>query len=181
MASTVKDINVRKALAWKACHKLSKIWKSKLQKSIKIKLFISTVESVLLYGCETWTITKKLEKQLDGMYTRMLRMALDISWLSHTTNMDLYDGLPKLTQKIAERRLRLAGHCVRHPDELASDLVLWQPTHGRTLPGRPTTNYIDVLQNDTGLLTTEEIRNAMMDRKIWREYVSLVRLENRPR
>ena len=119
-ASTVKHINVRKALAWKACHKLSTIWKSKLQRSIKIKLFISIVESVLLYGCETWTITKKLEKQLDGMYTRMLRMVIDISWLSYTTNIDLYNGLPKLTQKIAVRRLQLAGHCVRHPEELAS-------------------------------------------------------------
>ena len=181
MASSEKDINVRKALAWQACHKLTKIWKSSLQKSIKIKLFIATVESVLLYGCETWTLTQKLEKQLDGMYTRMLRMALNISWQSHTTNKDLYGDLPKLSQKIAERRLRLAGYCVRHPEEIASNLVLWQPSHGRTRPGRPTINFTDVLKKDTGLKTMSEIRNVMLDRHIWRGYVSLVRLENRPR
>ena len=39
MTSSEKD-NVRKALAWKACQKLAKIWKSPLQKSIKIKVFI---------------------------------------------------------------------------------------------------------------------------------------------
>ena len=181
MESTEKDINIRKALAWKACHKLTKIWKSTLKRSIKIRLFIATVEAVLLYGCDTWTLTKKLTKQLDGMYTRMLRMVLDISWKSHTTNIELYGNLPKLSQKIAERRLRLAGHCVRHTEEIASDIVLWVPSHGRTRVGRPAVNYIDLLQKDTGLNSTSEIRNAMMDRKTWREYVSLVRLENRPR
>ena len=39
-----------------------------------MKLFISTTESVLLYGSETFTITKLMETQLDGCYTKMLRM-----------------------------------------------------------------------------------------------------------
>ena len=62
MASSEKDINVRKALAWQACHKLTKIWKSSLSKNIKIRVFLATFVSVLLYGCETWTLTQKLEK-----------------------------------------------------------------------------------------------------------------------
>ena len=73
MKSTESDIKIRKALAWSACHKLRTIWSSTLKKSIKIRLFVSTVESVLLYGSSTWTVTKKLEKQIDGVYTRMLR------------------------------------------------------------------------------------------------------------
>ncbi len=56
--NTETDIKIRKALAWKACNKLTKIWKSTLSRSIKTSLFISTVESVLLYGCEAWTLTK---------------------------------------------------------------------------------------------------------------------------
>ena len=181
MESSEKDINVRKALAWQTCHKLSKIWKSTLNKSIKIRLFIATVESVLLCGCETWTLTQKMERQLDGMYTRMLRMVLNISWKSHTTNKVLYDGMPKLTHKIAERRLRLAGHCVRHPEELASNLVLWQPTHGHRNPGRQRTDFVEMLQRDTGLKTTSEMRTVMLERDIWRGYVSLFRSEDRPR
>ena len=80
MESTEHDVNVRKALAWSACHKLSKIWKSSLKKSIKVRLFLATVESVLLYNCNTWTLTKQMEKRLDGAYTRMLRMAHNVSW-----------------------------------------------------------------------------------------------------
>ena len=86
MSSSEKDFNTRKAQAWTACHKLHKVWKSKLPRSTKIRLFVSTVESVLLYGSETWTITKQMEKKIDGCYTRLLRMALNISWQQHLTN-----------------------------------------------------------------------------------------------
>ncbi|CAH1244381.1 Hypp7291 [Branchiostoma lanceolatum] len=54
--STSKDINSRKAAAWRACNKLEKIWKSDLPRKLKIRLFLSTVESVLLYSCEAWMV-----------------------------------------------------------------------------------------------------------------------------
>ena len=56
--NTEADIEIRKALARKPCNKLTKIRKPTLSRSIKISLFISTVESILLYGCEAWTLTK---------------------------------------------------------------------------------------------------------------------------
>ena len=117
MESNEKDVQARKALTWVACHKLRSIWSSKLKKSIKIRLFLTTVESVLLYNCNTWTLTKNMEKSLDGTYTRMLRMVLNVSWKQHMTNEELYGRLPRVTDKIAMRRLQVAGHCIRHPDE----------------------------------------------------------------
>ena len=59
--------------------KMSKIWKSKLRKELKIRFFRSTVESVLLYGAEGWTLTKELERRLDGTYTKMIRAVLAIT------------------------------------------------------------------------------------------------------
>ena len=38
------------------------------------------VSSHSCYGCTTWTLTKRLEKKLDGNYTRMLRAILNKSW-----------------------------------------------------------------------------------------------------
>ena len=43
---------------------------------MKRSLFQAAVVSILLYGCITWTLTKRLEKKLDGNYTRMLRAIL---------------------------------------------------------------------------------------------------------
>ena len=51
--NTQKDIKVRIAQAWVAYNKLSKICKSNLNRNLKTRLFMTTVESVLLYGCES--------------------------------------------------------------------------------------------------------------------------------
>ncbi|KAI8481133.1 hypothetical protein Bbelb_411470 [Branchiostoma belcheri] len=166
MESTAKDINSRKAAAWRACNKMDKIWKSDLSSKLKTRLFLSTVESVLLYGCEAWTFTPKLEKQLDGCYTRMLRRVHNVHWEQHLTNKELYAGLPKLTTKIRARRLRFAGHTLRNCREIASNLVLWSPAHGGRRPGRPPLTYPDVLRRDVGL-RAEDMGKAMEDKDYW--------------
>ena len=61
---------------------------------LKRRLFVSTDESVLLYGCEAWALTVKDEKPLGGVYTRMLRAALNVSWEDIDWNVDLYGYLP---------------------------------------------------------------------------------------
>ena len=76
------DINTRLAKSWTANNSLSVIWKSDLTDKIKRSFFQVAVVSILLYGCTTWTLTKHMEKKLDGDYTRMLRAILKKSWSS---------------------------------------------------------------------------------------------------
>ena len=52
MASSLKDFEVRKAIAWKACHKLNQIWKSTMNRKLKIPIFRATIETILLYGMD---------------------------------------------------------------------------------------------------------------------------------
>ena len=92
--------------------------------------------SILLYGCTTWTLTKRLEKKLDGNYTRMLRAVLNKSWRQHPTRHQLYGHLPPITKTIQVRRTRHAGHCWRSKGELIRDVLLWTPTYGRAKAGR---------------------------------------------
>ena len=73
--------------------------------------------------------------QLDGNYTRMLRAALDVSWRSHISNKELYGPLPQVSAVVRSRRLRLAGHVVRH-EEMAGQVLLWEPNEPRRR-GRP--------------------------------------------
>ena len=139
------------------------------------------VESVLLYGCEAWTLNKTIEKQLDGTYTKMLRMVLNLHWNLHTTNEELYGDMIKLSNKIRERRLRFVGHCVRHNDEIVSKLVLWDPLHGQSKRGRPNTTYLDMLRDDTGIRSSSEIKAVMLDRNLWRGFVHQVRVGTGPK
>jgi hypothetical protein len=47
-----------KGSAWRALHAMRKIWRSSMSCSLKRKLFIASVESIFLYGAESWTMTK---------------------------------------------------------------------------------------------------------------------------
>ena len=106
--------------------RLSIIWKSNLTDKMKCSFFQAAVVSILLYGCTTWTLTKRLEKKLDGNYTRMLRAILNKSWHQHPTRHQLYGHLPTITKTIQARRTRHARHCWRSKDELVSDTI-YQP------------------------------------------------------
>ena len=80
VSSTEKDINTLLAKAWTAIERLSVILKSDLIDKINHSFFQVAVVSILLYRCTIWTLTKRMEKKLNGNYTRMLRAVLNKSW-----------------------------------------------------------------------------------------------------
>ena len=80
VSSTEKDIDTQLMKAWTAINRLSIIWKSDLTDKMKRSFFQAAVVSILLYGCTTWTLTKRLKKKLDNNYTRMLQAILNKSW-----------------------------------------------------------------------------------------------------
>ena len=129
--------------------------------------------SILLYGCTIWTLTKWMEKKLDGNYTRMLRAILNKSWRQHPTKQQLNSHLPPITKTIKVRQTRHAGHCWRSRDELISD-VLRTPTHGRAKAGQPAQTYIQQLSENTGY-SPEDPPEVMNDREEWRERVRDIR------
>ena len=100
VSSTDTDIGTRLAKAWTAIDKLSVIWKSDLTDKMERSFFQAAVVLILLYGCTTWTLTKRTEKKLDSNYTRMLRAILNKSWRQHLTKHQLYDHLPPITKTI---------------------------------------------------------------------------------
>ena len=141
---------------------------------VKRSFFQVAVVSIMLYGCTTWTVTKRLEKKLDGNYARMLRAILNKSWRQHPTKHQLYGHLLPITKTIQVRRTRHAGHCWRSSDVLISDVLLWTPIYGRAKAGRPARTYIQQLREDTGC-SPEDLLEAMNYREKWRERVRDIR------
>ena len=84
----------------------------KMPRATKVGVLTAAVESVLSYRSESWTLTEALTKRLYGLYTRLLRFALNITWRDKWTNEKLYQGLPKLSEKLRGRRIGLAGHLI---------------------------------------------------------------------
>ena len=69
--------------------------------------------------------------------------------------------LTKITDVI---KIELAGHCIRHNDEIAHNLILWTPKTGKR-----NQNICRILKNDCDCEEEDEIRSLMMDRAGWKK------------
>ena len=87
---------------------MSKIWKTNFNPSFKKIFFVATVESILIYGCESWAMTDTVEKSLNGTYTRMLIRGSCL----YTTNEELYGELPAVTDNYLPRESSKQGAAI---------------------------------------------------------------------
>ena len=151
IGDTDKDIRNRIALAWAAFAKLKPILTSRTGKptvKLKLRLFNAACISILLYGCESWVLTKDQVNKLNVYARTCYRIMLGISQSeAHMTNSRLYKltGERPITAVIRERQLQFIGHCLRMPrDEPANIYALYTSeiatTHRR---GRPNRTYLD--------------------------------------
>jgi hypothetical protein len=103
-----------------------------LSKNTKIKAYITTVLPVVLYGCETWSLTFWEECRLGVFKNRVLRRIIGPKrdevtgeWrkLHNEKLYDLY-SLPNVIQLIKSRRMRWAGHVASTGEKRGSYSVL---------------------------------------------------------
>ena len=133
---------------------------------IKRSFFKAAVVSILLYGCTTWTLTKRMEKKLDCNYSRMIRAILNESWRQHPTKQQLYGYLPPITKTIKIIRIRHVGHFWRSRDELISDVFQWTHSFGQAKAGQPARTYIQQLCA-AAACSPEDLPEIMDDREGW--------------
>ena len=89
VVSTEKDFKHRRGKAWGAFWTMKNIWKSNLSLKLKVQLLNSAVLSVLLYGSETWILTKTLQKMINSFYCTCLRTILGIKSEEHISNEEV--------------------------------------------------------------------------------------------
>ena len=130
--------------------------------------FQALVVSILLYGCTTWTLNKRMEEKIDGNYTRMLWAILNKSRRQHPTKQLLYGHQPSITKTIKVRRTRHVRHCWRSRGDLIRDVLQWTVSHSRAKAGRPARTYIQELCEDTGC-SPEDLLGLVNDRDGWWE------------
>ena len=92
MASSTSDLNRRKALAWTAFWKLEHLLRSPtIPISTKMKLFYTTCVTVLLYGCESWIISKDMEDKINAFATSCYRIMLNIKRVNRVSNTTVHN------------------------------------------------------------------------------------------
>ena len=128
VSSTEKDIDTQLTKAWTAINRLLVIWKSDPIDKMKRSFFQVALVSILLCRCTTRTLTKRMEKKLDGNYSRMLQAILNKSRRQHPSKQQLYGHLPSITKTIKIRRARHAEHCWRS-GAISSLMFSYGPPH----------------------------------------------------
>mgnify|MGYP003435272988 CR=1 FL=1 len=114
--SSDSKIKRRIALAGSTFNKLQKILKRHdVKLNIKLQILNSCVIPVLIYGSESWAITKAMEKKLNAAENKWLRRILRISYIEHITNEEIRKRTEQqlVSNVIKKRRMKWAGHVLR--------------------------------------------------------------------
>ena len=168
------DIKRRIALASTQFKRLSNIWKAgDINRKTKTSLFKSLVLTVLLYGCETWKLTKGEEGKLDSFQNKCLRRIFKIRWQQHISNNTVLEmaEVQKISAEVRRRRWNWIGHILRKdPHDDCAVALGWTP-EGRRKRGRPKTTWrrmVEAERNGAGWRTWTSARRAAADRQRWR-------------
>ena len=108
---------------WNACYYSVQnlLSSSLLSKKLKIKIYKTIILPVVLYGCDTWSLTLRDERRLRVFENRVLRRIFGPKrdevtgeWrkLYNEKLNDLY-SLPNIVRVVKSRRMRWAGHVAR--------------------------------------------------------------------
>ena len=84
--STESNIIICIRKKWTYIERLSITWKSNLCDWIKWNFFLAVSVSLLLHSCNTWSLRKSLENNLDGNTTRMMPAVFNKFWSCITQN-----------------------------------------------------------------------------------------------
>jgi hypothetical protein len=91
-----------------------------ISKNVKIKIYETVILPVVLYGCETWSLTLREEHRLRVFENRVLRRIYgpkrkeDGSWRKlHNDELHSLYSSPNIFRVIKSRRMRWAGHAER--------------------------------------------------------------------
>ncbi|KAJ4451097.1 hypothetical protein ANN_02536 [Periplaneta americana] len=151
------------------------------QKNLKVRIYKTVILPVVLYGCETWTLTLREEHRLRVFENKVLRKIFGAKrdevtgeWRKlHNTELHALYSSPDIIRNIKSRRLRWAGHVARMGESRNAYSVLVGRAEGTRPLGRPRCRWEDNIKMDlreVGYDDREWI-NLAQDRDQWRAYV----------
>jgi hypothetical protein len=154
---------------WKNFRELQPILTAKYV-SCKTKGFLYTacVRSVMIYGAETWSMTKGISDLLNRAEMRMVRWMCGVSLLDHIRSEDLRHrmGILDIGEMLRRARLRWFGHVMRKDDYDAVKKCMDLEVEG-TAPRGPRKTWRKTVEEDMKLkgLKVEDCA----DRQKWRK------------
>ena len=126
--------------------------------------------SILLYGAESWTISRKMEAKLEAMEMWTWRRMMKISWTERKSNETVLNMIGEertLMKTIRKRQMKFLGHIMRRGG--IENIAITGMIEGKRGRGRPREKYLDGLVRAVGGNTTPaRLLQSTADRQRWR-------------
>jgi hypothetical protein len=151
---------------------------------LKIRIYKTIILHVVLYGCETWSLTVREEHRLWVFQNRVLRRIFGLrrdevtgEWrkLHNEELRDLYCS-PSIIRIIKSRRMRWAGHVARMGEKKNEYRFVVVKPEGKRPLGRPSHRWVDNIKKDLGEVGRGDVDwiGLAQDRNKWRALVNSV-------
>ena len=168
------EVIARIAQTIAALTQLRTIWNDRnITLKSKIRLMRSLVLSIFLYACESWTLTKDLERRIQATEMRCFRRLLGISYKDRITNEEVINRIhgiigpyEDLLATVKKRKLKFYGHITRSSG--LSKTILQGTVPGKRARGRQKKRWEDNIREWTGMGLEKTMREAE-DREGWRK------------
>ena len=144
---------------------------SRFTKVSKIKMVITLVFPIVMYGCEYWTIRKQDRYCIDALELWCCRRVLKIPWTKKETNKSVVQKIhPKgsLEVAIVKQVLRHFGHIMRKDSSLEKSLMLAR-CDGQQVKARPHQWWMEGITKPTGLMLSR-LGELAKNRDEWRMF-----------
>jgi hypothetical protein len=120
-----------------------------LSRNLKVKMYKTVILPVVLYECETWSVTLREEQRLRVFENRVVRRIFGPKRDEVTTewrklhNEELYNlySSPDIIRQVKSRRMRWAGHVARMVEKRKVYEVLVGKPEGKKPLGRPKVHH----------------------------------------
>lgn len=142
--------------------------------NIRLRFVHCYVYSILLYGCETWTIKMNTMRRLEAFEMWIYRRLLKIPWTDHVRNEEVLGRLNKereLLANIKKRKTAYLGHVMRSSRAKLLKLIIEGKVEGRRGLGRRKHSWLKNLRDWTGL-NSHELFRAAQDRQCFAAIVA---------
>jgi hypothetical protein len=122
-----------------------------LSTNVKVKIYKTINLRVVLYGCETWSLTLREERRLKVYENRVMRRIFGPKrdevtgeWRKfHSEERHNLYSSPDIIRQIKSRRMRWVGHVARMEEYRKAYNVLMGKPEGKRLIGRPRRRWED--------------------------------------